>query len=43
LRFEAKQFAQVGHFGIPTGGKVLAPPAIHLSRRRWRGCHCMSV
>jgi hypothetical protein len=30
LGLEAEQFARVGHFGIPTGGKVLAPPAIHL-------------
>jgi len=43
LRFEAQQFARVGHFGVPTGGKVLALPAIHLSRRGWRCGHWIST
>jgi hypothetical protein len=29
LRFESQQLAAVGHFGVPTGGKVLALPAIY--------------
>jgi hypothetical protein len=31
LRFEAQQLAGVGHFGIPTGGKVNTLPTVDLT------------